>query len=109
MSELTTEDRKDECLKHAIQIRTAWSLSNYHKFFALYKKPPKMSGYLIDWFADRERKLALKIMIKAYATIIIHLTNLVKLLRLTKVLNISIFFCKFSNILLNYVHIRNFY
>ena len=87
MSELTTEDRKDECLKHAIQIRTAWSLSNYHKFFALYKKPPKMSGYLIDWFADRERKLALKIMIKAYATIIIHLTIFVKLFILTNILD----------------------
>ena len=71
LSELTKEDREDECLQHAAKLRTAWSLSNYHKFFSLYKKAPKMSGYLIDWFIDRERKSALKIMIKAYATSLI--------------------------------------
>jgi len=71
LSELTKEDREDECLQHAAKLRTAWSLSNYHKFFTLYKKAPKMSGYLIDWFIDRERKSALKIMIKAYATSLI--------------------------------------
>lgn len=68
LSELTDEDREDECLQHAIKIRTAWSLSNYHRFFQLYKKAPKMAGYLIDWFADRERKVALKILIKSYAS-----------------------------------------
>jgi hypothetical protein len=65
LDELTPEDRQDVCLKHAIKLRTAWSLSNYHRFFCLYKAAPKMSGYLVDWFADRERKAALRIMIKS--------------------------------------------
>lgn len=66
LAELTNEDRQDECLAHALKLRTAWSLNNFHRFFKLFKKAPKMAGYLIDWFADRERKAALKIMIKAY-------------------------------------------
>ena len=63
LSELTKEDREDECLHHAEKLRKAWSLSNYLKFFSLYKKVPKMSGYLIDWTIDREQKSALKITI----------------------------------------------
>jgi len=66
LSELTMEDREDECLQHALKLRESWSLRNYHRFFNLYKSAPKMAGYLIDWFIDRERKSALKIMIRAY-------------------------------------------
>ncbi|GFO23676.1 leukocyte receptor cluster member 8 homolog [Plakobranchus ocellatus] len=66
LASLTTDCRKDECIKHALDVRIAWSLNNYHKFFKLYENAPKMSGYLMDWFIDRVRKSALKLIIKAY-------------------------------------------
>ncbi|XP_013082698.2 leukocyte receptor cluster member 8 homolog [Biomphalaria glabrata] len=66
LASLTPECRKDECIKHALDVRIAWSLNNYHRFFKLYEQAPKMSGYLMDWFIDRVRKSALKLLLKAY-------------------------------------------
>ena len=50
MAELTSDEKKDECVAHALKLRTVWSLQNYKRFFELYQEAPKMSGYLIDWF-----------------------------------------------------------
>lgn len=66
LASLTPECRKDECVLHALAVRSALALCSYHRFFKLYRIAPKMSGYLLDWFTDRVRFTALKIIVKSY-------------------------------------------
>lgn len=66
LAELSGDEKSDDCMTFVLKLRTAWSLQNYHRFFQLYLKAPKMSGYLIDWFVGRVRKAALRIIIKSY-------------------------------------------
>eukprot|EP00095_Tigriopus_kingsejongensis_P000274 maker-scaffold329_size204955-snap-gene-1.27 protein:Tk00274 transcript:maker-scaffold329_size204955-snap-gene-1.27-mRNA-1 annotation:"leukocyte receptor cluster member 8 homolog isoform x2" len=66
LADLSPKEKKDTCIAFALKLRTAWSQGNYCKFFQLYREAPKMSGFLIDWFVPRERKKALKAVIKAY-------------------------------------------
>lgn len=66
MSALTVEEKNDPFIKHALKIRSAWSLSNYHSFFQLYSVAPNMGGYLLDLFVQRERQRAIKTLIKSW-------------------------------------------
>uniref|UniRef100_A0AAY4A3T6 PCI domain-containing protein n=1 Tax=Denticeps clupeoides TaxID=299321 RepID=A0AAY4A3T6_9TELE len=63
---LTPALREDVCVSHALSLRAAWALGNYHRFFRLYKEAPRMAAYLIDKFLDRERKLALSAILKTF-------------------------------------------
>lgn len=89
LNDLTKEDRKDECIKHALDVRSAWALSNFHKFFQLYLNAPKMAGYLMDKFVERVRKSALKAAIKAY---VFNTWIIAELIILTDCDYINIFF-----------------
>ena len=66
MQSLSAEDRKDERVKFALDVRQAWSLCNYHSLFLLYgKASDDMSRKLMGWFISRERKQALRRILKA--------------------------------------------
>ncbi|GAB6020386.1 hypothetical protein CHUAL_003091 [Chamberlinius hualienensis] len=65
MQSLKTEEKRYESIDYALKLSSCWSLGNYHRFFQLYKKAPSMCGYLIDWFVERERKVAIRAMVKA--------------------------------------------
>lgn len=66
LAELTPADKKDPAVAHALQVRSALALGDYHRFFKLYLEVPNMGAYMIDNFVVRERLSALASICKAY-------------------------------------------
>jgi len=65
LADLTPADKSDPAVKHALEVRSALALGNYHRFFQLYLDTPNMGAYLMDMFVDRERLSALACICKA--------------------------------------------
>lgn len=59
LAELTPADKAQDAVKHALDVRSALALGNYHKFFRLYLQAPNMGAYMMDMFIERERLNAL--------------------------------------------------
>jgi hypothetical protein len=59
LADLTPAEKLDAAVRHALEVRSALALGNYHRFFRLYLDTPNMGAYLMDMFVDRERLSAL--------------------------------------------------
>jgi len=59
LADLTPAEKEEPAIKHALGVRSALALGNYHKFFRLYLDTPNMGAYLMDMFVVRERLAAL--------------------------------------------------
>lgn len=57
---LTTEDKKNEPMQHALKIRDSLAQGNYARFFKLYRNAPNMGSSLIEVFIDKIRIVALQ-------------------------------------------------
>ncbi|KAI3322081.1 SAC3/GANP/Nin1/mts3/eIF-3 p25 family-domain-containing protein [Xylariaceae sp. AK1471] len=66
IADLTSAEKEERPVKHALSVRSALALGNYHKFFQLYLDVPNMGAYLMDMFIKRERLAALANMCKAF-------------------------------------------
>lgn len=66
LADLTAADKQQPAVRHALAVRSALALGNYHKFFRLYMDTPNMGAYLMDMFVVRERLAALAYIGKAY-------------------------------------------
>lgn len=68
LADLTSAEKRDAAIKHALDARSALALGNYHKFFQLYLDTPNMGAYLMDMFVARERLAAISNMCKAWVS-----------------------------------------
>ncbi|KAI9704857.1 MAG: hypothetical protein M1836_006637 [Candelina mexicana] len=66
LADLTQAEKNQPAIQHALDVRSALALGNYHKFFRLYLETPNMGAYLMDMFVVRERVAALANICRAY-------------------------------------------
>lgn len=66
LSVVTSALRKNDGVAHALAVREAVAMNDYHRFFKLYVDAPNMAGYLMDPMVPTIRLRALRAICKAY-------------------------------------------
>lgn len=66
IASLTPKQSASDDIQFAAKVFRAWSSGNYLQFFRAYLDAPKMSGYLMDIYVQRERNIALRKLVRAY-------------------------------------------
>ncbi|EFX05604.1 sac3 ganp domain containing protein [Grosmannia clavigera kw1407] len=66
IKDLTTAEKGELPIQHALNVRSSLALGNFHRFFQLYLNTPNMGAYLMDMFVGRERLAALCNICRAY-------------------------------------------
>ena len=69
LATLSQEEKANESIAHALNVRQALACKNYHRLFRLYNSAPNMGGYLMDFFVERERVAACCIIFKSYISL----------------------------------------
>lgn len=69
VGQLTSQQKSDPAVQHALRVQRASAMGNYHALFELYLNAPNMGGYIMDHFIERERVKALLVMARAYRTL----------------------------------------
>lgn len=77
---LTTEEKKQEQVAHALKIRNALVQCNYGRFFKLYQSAPGKASALIDVFIDKIRIQCLQKLTVGFIATNIQLSYLANLL-----------------------------
>ncbi|CAJ0942494.1 unnamed protein product, partial [Mesorhabditis belari] len=68
LKETKTAHNGDKCMMYALKVREAWARQYYPRLFKLYCEAPKMCGYIMDMFVERERKIFMNHILKAHRT-----------------------------------------
>ena len=71
MASVSSQSSGHPAVSHALKLKKAWLLGNYHLFFKLYPSAPHMGTFLLDKFVTRERVSAFKTMMKAYVVFVL--------------------------------------
>lgn len=66
LKQLTAEERVHPAIRHALEVRTAVVLNNYHRFFALVHTAPNHGKYMMQLLFHRVRIRALQVMTDSF-------------------------------------------